>query len=577
MNLLTRTLARTRRFHESGDGGFTVLEVMVALSIFAVGLLAVSMSSLVALRNIAFSRQRQAATGYVNSTIEEARGLPYATITTGMKTSDLDPAQDSNISYSAGPPATYTFRGESIPNASTATPPAPLYPHRVSVAMGGTTYTRKVYITQASGVAAGAFRLTVLVSWTNSQRAAASTIESQTMIYSSAPTATDCVSSITHPYSGPCQPFFYGTGTIGSGNVHTTGSVSGLTFDSFDVDLRRQNSDLQVEQVTQIQSSATLAGTRKTVAGTTTTAPSTEAAAIAAADGDPSSSSPKYDTRSVSQGAASVGVSGGGNALTAIAGGGDSGSATATSSASSVNQCNGQVDGRPCSYTSLGQGTLQEYLDLEDNVGRSYLVDVAAATAANTAYGRTLETVVGHDGLVRERVTRQLATVKLGGLPSSLSAPSGWSSSCYWVCVVNYTGTVQAEAGTDTAAPTQTVTGQVQWWNGSGYSTTAIAAAAQPTSVPVPSWTYSRVNASGDTITVSYSASLSIDTSPTPNSTVVSGTTTRTYADAILGSPLKGSIAMTISRNGSTRASLTLAVDLGTTKAATTYQAAPTG
>jgi hypothetical protein len=39
-----------------------------------------------------------------------------------------------------------------------------------------------------------------------------------------------CVSSSTHPFAAPCQPFFYGLAQVPAGKIAVTGTVQGLSF-----------------------------------------------------------------------------------------------------------------------------------------------------------------------------------------------------------------------------------------------------------------------------------------------------------------------------------------------------------
>jgi len=154
------------------------------------------------------------------------------------------------------------------------------------------------------------------------------------------------------------------------------------------------------------------------------------------------------------------------------------------------------------------------------------------------------------------------------------TAPAGWAG--YWVRVTGYQATAQSEAGTNSTAPTRSISaGQVQYWNGTGYSSVNITTAGA--SLTIPAFTYAKTNGGGDLITVQMTASLTIGASPATTQTFLTGsTTTRTLARAILGSPLSGTITYKLLRNGSTRASLTLSVNLGTVTAQTAYQPAPT-
>jgi hypothetical protein len=131
-------------------------------------------------------------------------------------------------------------------------------------------------------------------------------------------------------------------------------------------------------------------------------------------------------------------------------------------------------------------------------------------------------------------------------------APLGFD---YLVKIDNYSRTATAEAGVGNANPAVTSTGTIQYWNGSAYSSLAIAAGSS-VSLPLASVTVS----SGLT-----STTLSI------GGTIRTGGTTSgacaspcADAEAEAESPVVGDIRYTVIVGGSTVADLLIHIDLGT-------------
>ena len=71
----------------SDNRGFTIIEIMFALSIFAIGILAVSGLSITAVGSNASSRRITEATTLAEDPLERLAALPYASIQDGQETS----------------------------------------------------------------------------------------------------------------------------------------------------------------------------------------------------------------------------------------------------------------------------------------------------------------------------------------------------------------------------------------------------------------------------------------------------------------------------------------------------------
>jgi type II secretory pathway pseudopilin PulG len=557
------------------EAGMSLVEVMVALGVMLASLVALAHTVTVALTDTGFARQRQTANQILNQTIEEVRGLPYETLEKGLSSSDL--TGDPNIVPCTGvyyfrscPPGTPT--PEKIIHTTGLTTTDPLVPHVSSFGPPEytVTYTRNVYVTEAQDVpSAGAYRLTVIVSWAGALRSGGSgQVEAQTLIYS----PEGCTSLTTHPFSAPCVPFFHGTGSVDAGSVQVVGDIDGMTYESGTLDLPTVRADLQQEQVTRVEGTVTFVGGRLETAAQTTTVASD--ATSSAADTDPgTAASPYHAPTALGPSAAGAGgITEAGNTLSIETLGGDAASTISATAATLANPCNAQTDSRPCGYGSNRQnGAARLLLDVSD-LGNAVLTRVASQSVADTAYGRRQVAVTGTPGLVREVVVRTLPDVRIGGLPADVPAPLGWLG--YWIRLSNYSVTVDAQSGESSSAPTVTISsGQIQAWNGVGYTTTTVNSTGG--NVTVLPLAHTAVTVEGS-VRVEMSGTFLVQPSTSSETFLPSSGTTRTAASAQAGAPLVGTLSYRVVHAGTQVADLTISINLGTTSAATTFQPAPT-
>jgi hypothetical protein len=407
------------------------------------------------------------------------------------------------------------------------------------------------------------------VSWSGALRSGGSSqVEAQTLIYS----PEGCTSPTTHPFSAPCAPFFYGSGSVDAGSVQVSGAIDGLQYESGTLDLPTVRADLQQEQVTRVEGTVTFPGGRlETPTQTVTVA---AASTSSAADTDPGTAAPTYHApTALGPAAAGFGeVTENGNTLSIETLGGDAASTISATAATLSNPCNGQTDSRPCGYGSNRQnGAARLLLDVSD-LGNAVLARVGSQSAADTAYSRRQVAVTGTDGIVREVLVRRLPDVRIGGLPANVSAPGGWLG--YWIRLTNYSVTVDAQSGTSSTAPTVTIaSGQIEAWNGSGYTTTTVTSAGG--NVTVQPLAHTSSSGPGFTL-VQIAGSISVQASSTSETFLPSNGTTRTSAAAQAGAPIAGTLTYRVTVDGVVVADLTMLVNLGTTSASTSYQPAPT-
>lgn len=555
------------------EAGFTLVELSVAMGVLFIALLAMAQTALVGLRDTGFARQRQTANQIANQILEEVRGLAYDHVTKGLKTEDL--AGDPNIVDCSGVPHFKVCPPDPAAEPIVTTPGladvTPLVPHRGTYGPPAypSDFDWSVYITEAQDAPeAGAFRVWAIVTWANPQNPGArNSVETQTLIFA----PTGCQDTTTHPFGAPCQAFHQGSAAINGGGSQTVGTAEGVSFDAFLVDMLTLNSTVQEEQIVRVDGSASLPGGRRVVGGVESVAG--RSSDTAQADTDPSTPAGPYDSVSLGpQSSGSSAVTGTSTTISVGAGGGDTGGTTTATAANASNPCATQSDGRACSYAvGRHQGALTHTVRIPEDGGTAPLFTVGTNSTPSVAYARREVPVAGTDGLVRAHVERVVPEVRIGGLPDRASAPPGWAG--YWARLIDYTATIQSEAGVNTDAPTIALTGTLEYWNGTDYTSVAVTqggTAVNPATVSVP--------ISGPTFgsgSATLSGSLEIRPSTT-SETVGTPSTTRSDAEAVAGTPIFAEMTYRVIRGANTVVDLQVVVNLGRAIARTSYEPAPT-
>ncbi len=515
------------------ERGFTLIEVMVAITIMFALLLALAYTATLGFTYESLGRQKQTATGIADQIMEQARGLAWDKIVAGHRSSDL--SGDANlVTGCAGDAAgVYRFKsctagstpgsGEKVVASAAACPVgtpdcvSPLVRHQGTITQNSIPFNWRTYDTNncpppsgCSGIA-NPYRVTVMVTWTGGRAAPNKIVQVQSLFWS----PSGCRSTATHPFAAPCQPFFFGTATVPKGEINITGSVVGTSFQSGDLFASGVQSSVQQEQLSQAQGSFTQSGVSLVDDSGTHTAGGT-VVDTSAADTDPGTTSGTWSTAGCPT---TVTCSGGliiasssvvGNDVRLNAPSGETALSDSTSAAGGGNICppptdTAQTDGKPCGGSRIQQGgTLSATLRLNGTtpvLGNATLAQILQAASLpnktfadriqynQTPAGLVCAPVVNSDGCIEEQATRNLGTVSVGGLPSGLTAPAGWSSSNGYFSISSYQDSAKAAAGTNVVPPTTTPqvlaptvtgpTGTVSCWNGSnGYNTVTNPATA---------------------------------------------------------------------------------------------------
>src|SRR4051794_24066092 len=135
----------------SGDGGFTLIETVMALVVIGTVLLMLIYGQALALRSTSTTKQRGQMTALANQYVEQMRAMPYASLQAGMSSTDL--STDANLVSSSG---TWRFRpayNTTIDEVVHHTPgqtSAPLYPHMHTEIVGPATFSVGLYVTRSA-------------------------------------------------------------------------------------------------------------------------------------------------------------------------------------------------------------------------------------------------------------------------------------------------------------------------------------------------------------------------------------------------------------------------------------------
>lgn len=465
-----------RRFGR--DDGLGLVEVVAAIGVIFVVLLALAYTATVALNDIGLARQRQAASGIANEVLEQVRGLDFEALST-QGTSEPDPAHENVVDCGG----VLRFGDGCDPDNEvlvySADASVVSYEETdITVGDDPTEYRRRLYLTEASGDAAGALRAYVIVSWDATFRlGAASQVEAETLIYEPgfAPTSLE------------------GTVSAPQGGVEIDGQILGQDIG---LSLKGVSSRTDVESSVLVDSAEgrglgsvvelALPGDPQTLGGQFVTS--------GADNDDATPGTPAYDTADLSGTADSINQPFGPLTTLVLAAGADSGT---TISAAEGGGEPGWVcpdspmppesDALPCAWTSVDQAdalsaTLESSVEV-DLLGLSGLVtvDLGTTTLAEIAppVGPTTS-FIDREGPSASEDRIELSGERSIGDVALLSVPEGLGSLLgggddHLIRLTGYSDAVTAEAGASTSEPSAAVQGspQLEYWNPSvgGYTT----------------------------------------------------------------------------------------------------------
>lgn len=215
------------------DDGFTLIELIVAMFVIAVVLLALVFVQTSALVTTAQSRQRTQATAVGNQVMEELRALPWLTLEKGTHANFVTASGgDPNIVAGKFRPVNDPSITETIISSSAqALDALPLSGRNgtnlsvdVDVAVSSREFISRVYVTKAADTPDGVLTLTVITSWVNSGSGKPGSIMLRSEAY--APQG-GCGDAANQPFLGACQAVFSGNGGTTGPTTTITGAVPG--------------------------------------------------------------------------------------------------------------------------------------------------------------------------------------------------------------------------------------------------------------------------------------------------------------------------------------------------------------
>lgn len=586
-----RMLAARLRARQGGERGFTIVETMIAIGVIFVSLSAVAYTVTAGLRYIAHSRARIQATGLANEIIEEIRAHPYATIRRGMEASDLVGDPDAAVCG-----ADYRFEscaGEKIVLSTIAGAYSAdwIVPHTGTVDLDGLAAEWWTYITNED-ITSNPYTVTVVVSWTGGSIPgnAGNVVQLQSKFFS----PSGCQNTAVHPFAAPCQPFFYGLAQAPAARISISGALHLGAVDLTDahLDLAGVEASGQQEQLVDVKSSAVATG--GVLEGSTVETEGVESV-TAEADSDPGSPTGDEAGATLTGAGASLerlqpdpsGEIGVRLTVPAATAGNVSSSSAATSADTYACPPEGtpEIDALACTGARVRQAgsmTAQvPFSHVVSSLGTANAVRVDAPASYTTAVVER-DPVTGFQGLIDVAAARSFGTIYLGGFPTAgLTPPTGMSASAavdtnYCVRISGYTESARVLVGERTAtAPTNSVAGTVNYYNGSGFSSKTVtdstlgtlAVTCQKTQVISGATVIWRVQVLAGGFTAA--------TAPAPTQTTDPGDAqTRTEAEATT-TPLAITMNYDLFVDGENEVDLTIVTDLDSIRAGGSYGQPP--
>ena len=584
----------------AAEGGFTILESVIALSLIFSVLVVLLGGLTTGVRGVVIGRQRGVALALANEILEDARARDYVEVghdfdsDPTLATDPLITGTSPNLVYTGVTPHE-SLAGSSVDagaaGGTNTNPLFPFSPHTYTLQRDGSRYTTSVYVTTVTPASGDPYkRISVTVSWRPGLSSAARTLSMSTFLYNVVP---------------PPDPRLVGQGEADSGTftvcpVSTDPCVlTGLSLSQSRVSLPYVSGTVDSGFIRTARGTANsgsasvdlLAGlpTGCQVLGLTGTC--SGAKADASADNDTGTAPPDTDQEGSSGPVSAVGgVVAGPVVLSASLG---SGTAQAQATGRSCWACQaagtpkvGDDDLLPYFYgNATGPATLSAgfsfasgVLGLPGLLGGSLLsVGTACAVSCSTV---TIDrdTTAGNP-TITSTASVSYPAMKLMTFNAGLLVPLNFTG---MVSIGTGTATATAAAGSGTAAPAVTGTNvAVQLYNAAAHNyhtynvtpggamidaATGLAVAADPTSTLV----FSPFLLGG--VSVTMNATVHASQKVVSSSGPVNG-----YSEysAALNNWLDAKVTTTITVAGVTLTSFTVDLDYGRVAASASYQDAP--
>jgi type II secretory pathway pseudopilin PulG len=561
------------------EAGFGLLEVVIASGVMLTALTSMAYVTTNSFYDIAGAKQRQTAIAIADEALEQVRALPFSTVRAGNRTSDLvgDP-RVLGLGTVASPYVLATT-GEQLSHVPNPQPIVPIVPNLSSRTVDRVVYAIRLYVSYFdNNPALDMYTATVYVDWRSGARGARATfVRAATVVF--APSAIEtpnaglagCAFVTIEPFSGACPASVSATATVAPGRIQVSGSGSaGPTLVDATSEIPTAKASLARGQIVDLW--GTSKGGGLTLAGVPIGFPTS----TSQADDDPSTGVGDYQFVSATSAPTSASAAAGPGTVTVSTTAtptvdtSESASAVAATASDVCRNPGGavQTDGLPCHRSVGTQGGINRIaFDLTGiGLGTVPLSEVAAPPEPVVAFAKHRNTAAGSGpcgatssvGCVYASGSRSIGRVRIGGLPSAIAGPLGFSG--YLFELDNYSDGATAEVGIDAGVVGVTgPSGNARYFNGVGYTTIALSSATSfSVSTPVVSGSLGLYS-----VSVSSSIKHSAPTSSSPAATCLGGLACIKSSEALISSPLLATTSYTFRLLGVTVYQLSVTMDLG--------------
>lgn len=604
--------ASRRRGAQRPDSGFTMIELILAMVIVSIVMMAMLGLYVGSLETTVVAKQRQSASAIATQNLERLRALPYDVIRAGLATSDL--TGDPSISSTSPAPRLQMNGIDEVLVTSTTQNKQPLFPHRRVETVDGVAYTVAVYVTQGT-TPTPTYQLTSVVSWAQAGNGA----DKQVVQRSTAFSAAGCLSLANRPFSGPCQASFSALSGVTAGSISVTNDsdstavIPGTNGSLLALDLAGLSTNSAVEQTVTVSATSRAMGARsRTTTGETKSGGNTWSSN---ADTDPSSANNTLTLNgsvvTAAPAASALSVTGTAGTFTAVPSAAlqavaNSATAGTTASCTSVSGTSMNSE-QPCATASIRHAATPASLTfaatapsfLTGGLGAMNLASVdTTSTGSRSVAGRLVGSLGGYcpgtvgDGCAYAETARTLGTVSLGGLPPTSRTtdrlPTGLTSGQPLVEVTGFTESARTESGSGARVPQFSRAGTLRYYNGAAYTTvnlSTVPAAGDEYVLPEAVATYSDTAGTAPYVTVTARAVVRVGAVTTSQSPLpplpCNATSGACRASSTSSAALSGQVQYvlrsfaTATDTGTELTRFVVVSDLGTVNATSYYQAAP--
>jgi prepilin-type N-terminal cleavage/methylation domain-containing protein len=467
------------------DGGFTLIELIVAMMVMLIVMSAVLFFFVGSLRAVTLAKQRQTATALATQVMEQIRALPYAMVEQGLDSTDITltgPDADPNLSsVTQFRPVTGGIVEELVVTTpATPSPRGPLSPHvqNLTPEPGGPTYVVRSYVTKGD-TPEQSYNLSVLASWSSSVSNGTKTVIQRSVSYS----PSGCLSTATHPFSGPCQALFTAQAGTSAAGIQVSaidqGQLVGLGSEPVILAFPGMSSSLGIEQITKLTSSVFASS------GKVNGALAGGVSATAAADTDPSSTNAFVGSATTpAQSPSSLSTAGtlGTVKVRVHSHAADSGKVGALTSAAGstcvAHDGTAITNKLPCASASIATSGSVASIELELDAGKTLTLGSSEGVSGGAAASRQVAASGNCSGLGCSvaSVRRSIGPIEAGALPGGgTGVPAGYVNQ---FTVGAFEESLVVGTGQNQPALPTSITrsaGNVKFWNGTGYSTLDVA------------------------------------------------------------------------------------------------------